>query len=100
MLSKKVSKFLPNPDVCSYRFYNFEGEELVKACSLNRHVTELVGIRFLYKLNKTDAILSSEAEDLEAAVQSIIEATSWTDRWTFAMKSMAFKSSSEARLVM
>ena len=51
-------------------------------------------------LNRTDVILSSsEEEDLEAAVWSIVEATSWMDWWTFAMKSLALKSSSDARLV-
>ena len=39
-------------------------------------------------LNKADIILSSsEEKDLETAVQSIIEVTSWMGWWTFAMKS-------------
>ena len=52
----------------------------MKARSLNRHVTELAGMRSFDNLNKTDVILSSsEAEDLEAAVRSNVEATFWMD---------------------
>ena len=70
----------PYPGVRSYRFYYFEGEELVKVHSINRHVTELAGMLSLDNLNKTGVILSSsEAEDLEVAVLSIVEATSWMD---------------------
>ena len=69
----------------------------MKVRSLNHHVTELAGMWSFNNQKKTDVILSSfEAKDLEAAVQSIIEACSWMDWWTFAMESMALKSSSEA----
>ena len=53
---------------------------MVKLCSLNRNVTELTSLRSFENLNKTDVILSSsETEDFEAVVRSIIEATSWMD---------------------
>ena len=97
---RRCFKLLPYPGVCSCRFCCFEGKELVKARSFNRHVTELTGMKSFENLNKTDVNLSSsEAEDLEAAVRSIIEATSWMDWWTFTMKSMAFKSSHETHLI-
>ena len=90
MYSKKGLNFLPYPSVHSHKFRWFKGEELVKVHSLNRHVTELAGMQSFEKFNKTDVILSSsEAEDMEAAIRSIIEATSWMDWWTFAMKSLA-----------
>ena len=38
-MRSKVSKLLTYPGVCNRRFYRFEGEELSKARSLNRHVT-------------------------------------------------------------
>ena len=80
MRSKKVSKLLPYPEVSSCSICHFEREELVKTRSLNRHVTELTGMRSFENPNKTDVILSSsEAEDLAAAVRSIVEATSWMD---------------------
>ena len=61
---------------------------------------ELAGMRSFDNLNKTDVILSSfEAKDMKAAMQSIVEVTSWMDWWTFAMKSLAFKSTSNACLV-
>ena len=50
---------------------------------------ELARIRSFDNLNKTDDFLSSfEAEE---AMQSIVEATSWMDWWTFAMKFLALK---------
>ena len=74
----------PYPGVHSHHFYHFEREELVKARSLNRHVTEFAGMRSSENLNKIDVMLSSsEAEDLKAAVCSIVEATTWMDWWTF-----------------
>ena len=73
---------------------------MVKARSLNHHVMELAGMSTFDKLNNPDVILSSsEAEDLETAVQPIIKATSWMDWWTFAMKALALKSFSEVRLI-
>ena len=55
---------------------------------------------FLENLAKTNVVPSSlEAEDLKAAVQSIIEATSWMDWWTFTVKSMALKSAQEVQLI-
>ena len=51
-------------------------------------------------LNRTDVILFlSVAEDVEATVHSIVEATSWMDWWTFAMKSLSFWPSSDNRFV-
>ena len=79
-MRSKVSKLLPYPSMRSHRFYWFEGEELVKARSLNCHVMKLAGMRSFENLNKTDVILSSlEAEDLKAAIRSIIKATFWMD---------------------
>ena len=77
MCSRKVLKLLLYQGVCSRKFYCFEGEELTKAKELNRHVTELVGLRSFDNLNKTDVIWSStEAEDMEATARSIVEAIS------------------------
>ena len=76
---KKVSNLLPNPDVLSWRFYPFEGE-VIKFRSLSRHVTELAGMHSFENLVKMDANLSSsKAEDIEASVRPIIEASSWMD---------------------
>ena len=98
---RSVLKFLTYLGVRSYRFYRFEGEELTKACCLSCHVTELAGMRSFDSLNKTDVIMSSsEAKDMEAAMRSIVEATSWMDCWAFAMKSLAFKAMSDAGLVL
>ena len=36
---------------------------------------------------------------MEATVRYIVEATSWMDWWTFAMQSLAFKSTNDGRLV-
>ena len=73
----KVSKLLLYPGVRSHHFYRFEGEEVTKVGSLNHHVTELAGLRSYNNLNKMDVIFSlSEAEEMEAALQSIIKATS------------------------
>ena len=96
-MCSKVLKLLPYPGVRSRRFYRFEGEELTKARFLNRHVMELAGMHSFDNLNKTDVILSSsEAKDMEAAMRSIVEATSW---WSFVMKSLVLKSSSNASLI-
>ena len=97
---RKVSKLLTSPGMCSLRFHWFEGGELVKARSLYCHITELAGMHSFENLNKTDVIFSlSEAEDMEAAIRAIVETFSWMDWWTFSMKSLALKSSSDARLV-
>ena len=67
---------------------------------VNHHVTELAGLHSFDWLNKTDVIWSStESEDMEAAPRSIVEATSWMDWWTFAMRSLALKSTNDGRLV-
>ena len=100
MCSQKVSKLFQYLGVHSCRLYRFEGEEVTKARSLNSPVTKLAGLRSYDNLNKTDVNLSSsEAEEMEAALQSIIEATSWMDWWTFAMKSLALQSTKDSRLV-
>ena len=79
-MRSKVSKPLQYPGVCSCHFSRFEGKEATEAHALNRHVTELTGFRFFDNLNRADVILSSsEAEDMEAAMLSIVEATSWMD---------------------
>ena len=45
-------------------------------------------------LSKADVVLSlTEAKDLDAAVCSVIEATSWMIWWTFATRSMPLSSS-------
>ena len=67
---------------------------------LNRHVTELTGLHTFDNLNKMDVIWSStEAADMEAALRSIVEATSWMDWWTYAMKSLSLKSTDDTRLL-
>ena len=100
MRSKKVLKLLQHPGVRSRKFYRFQGEEVTKAKVLNHHLTELVGLRSRDNLNKTDFIWSStEAEDMEAALKSIVEVTLWMDWWTFAMKSLSLKSTNDARFV-
>ena len=101
MQSKKISKLILYPGVHSCRFYSLEGEEVVKFQFINRHMTELAGMRFFNNLAlaKTDVVLSSsEAEDLEAAVRSIVEVTSWMDWWTFT-KSISLQSSQEVRML-
>ena len=99
-MRSKISKLLQYPGVCSCCFYRFEGEEVTKVRSLNRHMTELAGLQSSDNLNRTDVILPlSEADDMEAAVHSIVEATSWMAWWTFAMKSLALQSSGDAHLV-
>ena len=61
---------------------------------------ELAGLHSFGNLNKTDIIWSStEAEELEAALRSVVEATSWMDWWTYAMKSLSLKSTDDARVV-
>ena len=100
MHSKKVSKLLPYPIVCSWRFYWFEVEGVVMFWPLNHHVIELSGRRlFKNMVNKDVVVLSSEVEDLETAIRSIIEATSWTDWWTFTFKFMAPRFSQEVRML-
>ena len=100
MCSKKISKLLQYPGLCNWHFYRFEGEEVTEARALNRHVTELAGLCSWDNLNKTDVILSSsKSEDMEAALKSIVEATSWMDWWTYAMKSLALKSTTDSLLV-
>ena len=77
MRSKKVSKLLQYPGVRSRRFYRFKREEVTKAKVLSRHVTGLAGLHSWENLNKMDVIwFSAEDEDVEAALKSIVEATS------------------------
>ena len=77
MRSRKVSKLLQYQGVRSRKFYRFEGENITKAKALNYHVTELAGLCTFDNLKKTDVTWSStEAEDMEAALQSIVEITS------------------------
>ena len=102
MSSKKVLKLLQYPGVHSRRFYHFEGEKVMKAKQLNRHITELAGLCLWDNLNKMDVIWTSvkaEDKDMELALKSNVEATSWMDWWTFAMKSLLLKSAKDTRLV-
>ena len=60
----------------------------------------VAGLRSFDNLNETDVVWSSaEAEDVEAALRSIVEATSWMDWRAFAMQSLALKSTDEGSLV-
>ena len=60
----------------------------------------LAGLWSFDILSRTDVVWSSsKVEDMEAAVRSTVEATSWMDWWTFTMKSQALQSSGESRLV-
>ena len=64
----------------SSRYYYFEGEEVVRSCSLPYPVTKLGGMHLFDNLNETDVVLlSSEAEELETAARTVLEATSWMD---------------------
>ena len=74
----KVLRLLQYLVVHSQHFDRFEGEEVTKAKVLNLHATELAGLCSWDNQNKTDVNLSS-AEDMEAALKSIVEATSWLD---------------------
>ena len=99
MWSKKVSKLLPYPGIRSSQFYRFEGE-VIKFRSLNWHETELAGLCWFDNLAETGMVLlSSEAEDLKAAVRSIVEDSTWMDWWTFIAKSTALQSSQEVLLL-
>ena len=87
MRSKKVSNLLHYLGVCNCRFYRFQGEEVTGLCSWDN-------------LNKTDVIwFCAEARDMEAALKSTVEATSWMDWWTFGMKSLLLNFSKDTRLV-
>ena len=100
MLSKKVSKLLPLSGVRSRCYYHFEGEEVANSHFLPRHMTELAGIRSYENLNKADVVLSSsEAEDLEAAACTVIEATLWMDWWTFVAESMTLQGSDDSKML-
>ena len=59
ILQLKVSKLLPYPGIQSGQFYHFEGEEVIKFCSLLLHMTELVGMCSFENMAKTDVVLSS-----------------------------------------
>ena len=98
--SCKSSKLFQYQGVRRHKFYWFQGEELTNAKALNRHIAELAGLRSFDNLNKTDVVWSStEMEDVGATARFIIEATSWMDWWTYAMRSLALKSTSDGRLV-
>ena len=80
MRSWKLFKLLQFPGVHSRKFYRFEGEDITKAKALNRHVTELAELRSFDNLNKTGVIWSStEDEEMEVALCSVVEAASWMD---------------------
>ena len=102
MRSKKVSKLLMYLGVCSCKYYHFEGEEVPRSHALPRPSQSRGGggggggMKSFNNLNKSNVVLSSsEAEDLEAAVLTLIEATSWMNWWKFAARSMALSSSSD-----
>ena len=77
MCSKQMSVLFQYPGVHSHHFYIFQGEEATKARSMTWCVTVLTDRWSLDVLNRTDVIWSSsEAEDMEAAMSSIVEATS------------------------
>ena len=100
MRSWKVSKVLQYLGVSSRKFCRFEEVDLNKAKALNHHVMELAGLCSFDNLNKTDVTWSSlEAEDMEAALCSVVEATLWMDWWTYAMKSLSLKFTDDACLV-
>ena len=81
-------------------FFHNPREDLTKAKMLNRHVTDLAGLGSFDNVNKTDVIWSSmEAEEMEAALLSVVEATLWMYWWTYAMKCLSLKSTDDACLV-
>ena len=50
---------------------------------LSRAITELGSVKSFSNLNKTDVVFSfSEIEELEVAVSTLSETTSWMDWWT------------------
>ena len=62
-------------------------------------MTVLAGLRSFDILNRTGVIwFLSDVEDMDSAIRSFVEAASWTDWWTFAVKSLALQSSSDSRL--
>ena len=63
-------------------------------------MAELAGMHSLDNMAKRDMFLSFlVAEELLAAAQSIIEAPSWMDWWTFAAKSMILRFSEEVKML-
>ena len=77
--ARSFSCHVTYPSMSGRRFCRFEIEELVKARSFSCHVRELVSMWSFENLKKTDVILSSEAEDMEDAMGSVVEATFWMD---------------------
>ena len=73
--SRKVSKLLQYPGVCSRKFYHhFKGENLTKGKALYRHVTDLTRLRSFDNLYKTDVIWSStKAEEMEAVLCLVVD---------------------------
>ena len=92
-----MSKFLPYPRVRSSKYYSFERKEVSWSCSTPRSITELGSIKFYENLNEMVVILSlTEAEDMESAVHTVVEAAFWMDWWTLAARSISFPSSSDS----
>ena len=80
MQSKKVLKLLPYPGACSRCCYRTVAEEVIHLCSHPCVMTEVGEMRSYDNLNKMDVVsTSTEVEDLEAAVRTLLEVTSWMD---------------------
>ena len=70
---------------------------LNKRVRVPRAMTEFGGMHLFDNLNKTAVVFSgSEVEELEAAVRTIVEATSWMGWWTYSAKSLTLMDSLEA----
>ena len=64
---------------------------MVSSCSLLCTITEHGGMRSFENLSKTKVVfLAAKAEDLEAAVRTVVEVTFWMDWWTYSAKCMTF----------
>ena len=91
--SKEVSKLL-QPEVLPFPRGGGDKSEGNKSSSLWSG-----RLRSWDNLNKADVSWSAEAEDMETALKSFMEATSWIDWWTFVIKSLSLKSAKDTCLV-
>ena len=100
MGSKKVSKLLLYPWVRSRWFYCVKGEEVVQYRTLPQVIIKLGGMKSFENLNKTDMVFSSsEVKDMEIAVRTLHEVTSWMDWWFYVAESIAICNNSNTAKV-
>ena len=96
MHSQKVAKLLPYPSIKGRRCYQFEGKEVVHHCALPCGITKIIDVKSFENLAKTNVVFSSsEMEDVEATMKTLLEVASWMD-WLFdAAKTMVMKGARE-----